>query len=57
LPAFGADQLSDLFFHDRLGHHAHRLAQRVHVRVGSDLAEQLEQFHAVLGHRVFLSAS
>ena len=46
-----AGELGHLGLHDRLGEHAHALAQEVDVALGDRLAHRLEHGHPVLGHR------
>jgi hypothetical protein len=48
----GADLGRHLGLHQRLAQHAHSFAQQVDVAVGCRLAQQLEQVHPVIGHRV-----
>ena len=48
-------ELGHLRLHDRLGEHAHALAEEVRIPVGDRLAQRLEQGHAVVGHRGVLS--
>jgi hypothetical protein len=44
-------KLADSCFHDRLGQEADALAQDVDLAFGAHLAQDLEQGHAVVGHR------
>jgi hypothetical protein len=44
-------ELGDLGLHDRLGEHAHTLAQEVGIALGDRLAYRVEHGHPVCGHR------